>query len=399
MVHTWKGTTGNDTKFAHKTYFGTYWETWKMYGDRGDDTLKGGKKSDFIYGGSGNDSLYGGEGNDLLSGGFGLDKMWGGKGDDTYIVGDSLDKVYESYNEGYDTVQSSRDFTLGNYVERLELVGAATRGAGSAQDNDIFGNTVSNSLYGYAGDDDLYGRDGNDFLDGGSGNDRLYGENGNDTLVGGSGNDTMVGGIGNDTYYVADVGDRISESRYGGIDTVKSSLFHYSLENASYAENLDLHGKHSYRGTGNAFNNTLTGNNNNNRLYGKEGSDVLVGGAGNDHLVGGVAGTNNYSVEFDKLTGGSGADTFVLGDWLVERQPNRSGVFYQGRDYAHITDFSRTEGDKLLVVGNQSDYTLNASNNVLGSSSRDTQVFYRGDLIAVVEDVSNLSTASDFVFQ
>lgn len=86
-------------------------------------------------------------------------------------------------------------------------------------------------------------------------------------------------------------------------------------------ENLTLTGTGNINGTGNTGNNIITGNNGNNTLKGGAGNDKLLGGrgkdtllgeAGNDTLTGASAGFGRG--EIDILTGGVGADRFVLGD-------------------------------------------------------------------------------------
>ncbi|MEO0406840.1 MAG: calcium-binding protein [Cyanobacteria bacterium P01_A01_bin.135] len=332
MVHTWKGTDKGDVKKAHKTYWGTVWETWKMYGDDGNDTLNGGPKTDFLYGQAGGDALYGLGGDDYLEGGFGLDIMYGGTGDDTYIVGDSGDKALEVFGGGYDTVKAySSYFRLSDHVERLELLGAAKNGYGNAQNNDMFGNTLNNSIYGGGGNDNIYGKSGNDTLYGAAGNDSLYGDVGHDKLYGGTGNDKLVGGTGNDTYYINDNKDTIVEALNEGTDTVYSYLQEYSLASLSNVENLRLSGN-AVGGTGNGRNNVIEGNAKDNYLYGKAGSDTLIGGDGDDALVGGVVNNDDIGAEYDKLTGGGGADIFVLGS----HSTGGGGVYYRNQGYAHI---------------------------------------------------------------
>ncbi len=85
-------------------------------------------------------------------------------------------------------------------------------------------------------------------------------------------------------------------------------------------------------------------------IYGTAGNDTLVGGAGNDRLCGvPAAGSMLGKGSVDKLTGGGGADQFVLAD--------QRGVFYNdgsnkssgSKDYALISDFSRSQGDKIVV--------------------------------------------------
>jgi hypothetical protein len=60
--------------------------TW-LYGDEGDDQLKGGARADVLLGGLGNDRLESRDGRDLLIGGRGKDLLFGGKHDDLLIAG------------------------------------------------------------------------------------------------------------------------------------------------------------------------------------------------------------------------------------------------------------------------------------------------------------------------
>ncbi|PSB15336.1 hypothetical protein C7B76_14005, partial [filamentous cyanobacterium CCP2] len=111
----------------------------------------------------------------------------------------------------------------------------------------------------------------------------------------------------------------------------------------------------------------------------------LIGGAGNDYLDGYGGG-----VEYDVLTGGLGADTFALG--------NRSRAYYRGQGYARITDFNPFQGDKIQVFGSISDYSLNKSANFVGGRTPDTRIYYRGDLIGVAQDTTNVFLTRDFAF-
>jgi len=126
--------------------------------------------------------IVGNGGSNLLNGNAGADRLQGGGGDDTYIVDDAGDTAEESSAAGgSDTVQSSVNFVLGNFVEDLVLTGAASiDGTGNALANVIHGNGGSNLLLGEAGSDSLSGADGNDRLDGGLGADLLTGGAGAD---------------------------------------------------------------------------------------------------------------------------------------------------------------------------------------------------------------------------
>jgi hypothetical protein len=114
-----------------------------LYGDAGNDQLKGGGGPDVLEGGDGNDTLTAQVGNDTLAGGRGNDSLVGGSGNDSISGGD--------------------------------------------------------------GNDTLLGGTGDDFLDGGAGDDSLDGGGGNDTLLGGAGfADSLLGGAGDDVLADAD---------------------------------------------------------------------------------------------------------------------------------------------------------------------------------------------------
>jgi Ca2+-binding RTX toxin-like protein len=80
---------------------------------------------------------------------------------------------------------------------------------GSAEGDNVRGDSGNDVLYGLGGDDrlkggtgrdKLYGGEGRDVLYGGSGADKLYGEAGDDVLQGDSGDDELTGGAGADTF-------------------------------------------------------------------------------------------------------------------------------------------------------------------------------------------------------
>jgi hypothetical protein len=93
-------------------------------------------------------------------------------------------------------------------------------------------------------------------------------------------------------------------------------------------------------------------------LWGTTGSDVITGGSNNDRLAGvpasGTRGSSMGKGQIDTITGGLGADIFLVAD--------SRGTFYndgssksQGlNDYVLIKDFNAAEGDRLqLRVANQ----------------------------------------------
>jgi len=186
------------------------------------------------------------------------------------------------------------------------------------------------------------------------------------------------------------------ETYYG---TLGNDFWQLSLDTPvgyGRAGNDTLYGSDGSEDTlyGNRGNDTLFGNGGDDSLFGGYGADYLSGGTGGDYLSGG-AGNDvliGYSInfgiepefEFDTLEGGTGADTFVLGEGFA---------FYvdEGDEFARILDFSRAEGDKLQVFGSTSDYSLEV--NVFG-----VYVNYQDELIAVVENVTDLNFQLDFNF-
>ena len=352
--------------------------------------LLGTNEDDVINGLGGNDVIIANGGNDLISGGAGDDVTAGGFGDDTFFVDSVNDKVIENPNEGNDTIIAGFSFSLFSApnVENLTLDGTALGGVGNELNNVIKGNAQDNGLAGNDGDDTLYGFEGNDDLEGGSGND---------ILDGGSGNDRMHGNVGDDTYFVDSIGDEITEFANNGADTVNAAISYTLGDNL---ENLTLTGTDNINATGNILNNTLKGNAGNNILNGKEGNDTLIGGLGNDIYIVNDAGdqvvedTNegldiiaasvsyalSDNVEHLGLTGtenlnatGNALDNILLGNAGVNTLDGGAGndsligaggqdtlkggigadrfIFTSPSDRVdQILDFSRQEGDKVILV-------------------------------------------------
>jgi Ca2+-binding RTX toxin-like protein len=153
--------------------------------------------------------------------------MIGGNGFDVYVIDNVGDKILETgaIDSASDQVQTYIDYTLGNGVESLRLLGATDLdGTGNAVRNIIFGNSGNNVLSGLGGDDGLVGDAGDDLLLGGAGNDRIAFSVGRDTLVGGAGSDVF--GISAIDVTAIDPADVIADFEAGvGGDVVDLSAF------------------------------------------------------------------------------------------------------------------------------------------------------------------------------
>ena len=219
----------------------------------------------------------------------------------------------------------------------------------------LYGDETSNTLRGKQGDDRLYGRGGNDILLGDSGDDSLYGENGDDTLNGDEGNDYLNGGLGDDVLAGGDGDDTL-------IGASRSSL---------------------------AWVLTPTFNSDSARLLG--GLDRIPD---RNWLI------DNKQV--DSLTGGAGADAFVLSDWTSDWG---SGLFARNNytsagneDYALITDFNPTE-DLIRLSGKADDYILDSAPADLPGG---TAIYFGSnsskDLVAILEDTQGVDFSVGFDF-
>ena len=188
-----------------------------------------------------------------------------------------------------------------------------------------------------------------DVLKGGLGDDVAYGGTGDDTIYGDAGNDVLYGDSPDTTET-----DTVNLAEQMGYQTTADTGLAEQIE---YQNAADAPGD-----------DTLIGGEGNDRLFGGEGADILNG---TDTVALGL-------FELDILTGGAGADTFVLGD--------DKNIFYRGggtSDYATITDFNASQ-DLLQVHGDLSTYTQVVNNG-------DLYLSYETDLIAVFKGISSLN--------
>ena len=320
-----------------------------------------------------------GAGDDIVNTGLGLDYADGGiegpgigalpaQGDDLlvvdYSVGDIGDGMKSEIN--YNAALPSRYYRTANngavQWDEVEFV--------NFERVQVDGTQHSDMIVGVDGDDDLRGHDGNDSIAGRSGDDQIFGGDDDDAIMGGRGNDTMHGGRGNDVI----IDDVNEDNNQGGDD----QLF------------------------GDDGNDWLFGAGGNDELQGGNGNDIMIGGAGNDSLNGGadndiIIGVNwggevfPAVPEIDTMTGGTGADFFILGDGVFPYYDDGKFVTSGSQHQAIITDFSLAEGDAIALHGDASDYALQ-------ESSGSTRILRTGgvpELIGTLEGVTGLDLSSD----
>lgn len=194
----------------------------------------------------------------------------GGLRNDIYYVG-AGDTVIEELAGGTDLVVAAANFTLGDNIEKLTLIGGSDlSGTGNALSNTIIGNG------------------GNNLLDGGAADNTV---------------DRLKGGAGDDTYLVdLTAANRLQDSLTERLDQGMDSLVlrggtvlatYTTLTVKANFENIDASGIAAdvlLNLTGNAADNVLIGNAGANTLNGGAGVDILIGGVGDDSYVVGSLG-------------------------------------------------------------------------------------------------------------
>jgi uncharacterized delta-60 repeat protein len=184
------------------------------------------------------------------------------------------------------------------------------------------------------------------------GADSLVGGVGDDTLVSGPAVATLDGGAGNNTFYVNNSSVLVRQSTLNGDSgTILTSVSYDLSKQATNIATLIAESTTGVKLTGNALNDSLVGG---------SGTDSIIGGSGNDTIQG-YAGTS-YTSQQDILTGGTGSNTFVLGE--------SSGAYYRENNldngdanWAVITDF-KINSDQLVLSGSPDQYTIGTAQNL-----------------------------------
>lgn len=337
---------------------------------------------------------------------------------DPYMYLGTLPNPYPDRTGFYDSVVGITDnLKIWNYAKTdfsdrfVEGVGPQEDIVGTAGEDDLTGTNAPDTIRGLAGADTIQGLGGADTIFAGfgddlvsadDGNDEIAGDSGNDNLLGGAGNDTLKGGIdqdrllgqaGNDTLLGGSGRDRLNGGE--GNDTLKGNWGGDTL--------LGDAGDDILRGEdgndiahGGAGDDDLADYSGTNTLIGGFGNDTMTGGLGRDTLIGvetafAEASTGFGAGEVDSLRGGTGKDTFVLG--------NANRVFYSDGDpltigdldHALIKDFNVAE-DVIRLHGARASYSLDIY--TVGAGKLDAAIMYdpgitdRAEIIGIVQNVA-----------
>lgn len=292
-----------------------------LRGDLGNDDLYGGPQTDRLYGGYGNDSLNGQEGNDTLWGGSGRDTLMGGTGHDRLYGGEGADKFFwEGGNDfldggtGFDAlvIYGEGNYTLKN--DRL-ITSKGTDTLESIEAVTLITQSNTNDLLNASAFSN-YGLS----LTSGLGHDTLRGGTKNDTLSGGRGNNFLQGGAGIDLASFSDDSDFVLSDALLVSDLGRTTLEGIERVNISLISDSHVLDARNYSSgpvilEGGKGRDTLLGSGSSDTLRGGKGNDTIKGGAGFDYVEG-QEGNDFIGGERgnDLLKGGAGNDTLLGGD-------------------------------------------------------------------------------------
>jgi len=413
-------------------------------GNRLDNSLVGYGLNNTLLGALGRDSIFSADSGTYLLGGtaYGLDNIAGYEanyraGQKASIYRDtdpvpmtpngpgSADNsqywmVNGPFGPVYDPLRNSDTLVSGvNADDRLRNIVGAVMDGGAGYD----------SMKGGTGNDTLYVSSINTFDTlGGTGSSRnasmsLTGAGyGGDVVVGGGGNDWIVL-TGSDVYWSGRTGATTANLGYA-LNNDGDAASDQSISNIKLQDGSPL----ARRATGNA---TSTGNQRNSKLGNELGSNRIIGNEQANTLNGGgVGGVLGNGIGVDTLTGGEGADRFVIGANYRNSDSNstaaativRSDVLNTttlrntyivapngnatDADYAIIIDFNNggtaaTNLERLQLTGSASNYAIGAApssfgeNNIRSSGSVDRNQFGIYDISGAPNLVAVVNTTED----
>ena len=321
-------------------------------------------------------------------------RIYGTNGADRIVQNYRADLEVFAY-AGNDTIILNRVDDLGGYNYVNAGNGADTVRNEFEGGNDIFlgGGNDTYIHTGFAGDLSDY-----DVVSGGGGADKFqvktlqsvyYGDGGNDGFLSAGFENTFNGGSGVDT--ISYMLQNNSSQRGRGVYVDLGGNFAKTAPNR-YEDLFNIE-----NATGTNVNDTLIGSGRNNSLNGKDGNDVLEGLGGADQLIGEKGGDDLYGGNGgDDLYGGSSRDTLVGGrghDFLEGGGGADRFVFNTRQESTAnaqrdvITDFARSEGDKIDLRSMDADSTRggNQAFDFVGTAtfSGDAgELRYRGHIIS-----------------
>jgi RTX calcium-binding nonapeptide repeat (4 copies) len=388
-----------------------------IYGDYSNGSATDGS-ADSIVGGSSGDTIYGGAGGDTIIGNAGANEIYGQDGDDSIVSGTNNDTVYGGAGNdtivgsaGNDSLFGDAGTNLFQFANGILTSSATVDGGGSVDGQDTLSFTDATTVIdtAFTNVSQIQVITTTDATN----NSLTFGSEastiGLDSVVGGSGNDTFVlestftdtgvtlrGGTGSDSISVntySQITSNYIDAEGGGGDTdvlqivtslgssTGPSFDSINTNNVNGIERLELGvTANNYvalsNGSGGWGINTVVGGatvQNEISAFGLTAQVTLLGGSSSDVLTGGTvadrlqgwlyttaASTNTVA---DTFTGGTGADTFVLGDTASNAYSTAFAANIQGFEYGVGTDVLELWGQGLLPGA--TGITDNGSNQVI----------------------------------
>jgi len=294
-----------------------------------------------LLGGNGNDSIIGGDNADTIYGD--ADSRPGGDDNDTIIGGAGADVIVG--NDGDDSI--------------LGGDGQNTIGGGSGADTIVGGND-GNFIQGGLGDNSLLGGSGNDTIYGGEEN--VPAISGNDTIVGSSGNDSLFGQDGTDLF-------KFANEDFGSASTIVGGAGQDTLAFTNAATVLDT------------------------QFANKSSIEVVTTFDGVNSSL--TFGTNANSLGLDSVVGGTGNDTFVLGNTFTDTGVTLRGG--NGADSISVNDYTQITSGFIDGGGTGADVDRLQIRTSLGSTTGPTYSSINTNNVVNIEELQLGSTAANYV--